>query len=156
MGWVSLSLRKLSLRANVSNLELRDIQISRTLRQTQRQMSYEQSILKNNRSGELRDIKSTYDEIRNDRPEDMQSEEYNEWYMEYQQAREDYEFEKNEIQTYYDDQLAMLEDEAADKEALLQQEQTTVEAQLEAARAELEAVSEQISADIEDSAIKFN
>lgn len=155
MGWVSLSLRKLSLRANVSNLELRDIQISRTLRQTQRQLSYEQSIMKNNRSGELRDIKDVYDEIKGDRPE-MDSEEYNEWYMEYQQAREDYEFEKNEIQTYYDDQLAMLEDEAADKEALLQQEQTTVEAQLEAARAELEAVSEQISADIEDSAIKFN
>ena len=155
MGWVSLSLRKLSLRANVSNLELRDIQISRTLRQTQRQLSYEQSIMKNNRSGELRDIKEVYDEIKGDRPE-MDSEEYNEWYMEYQDAREQYEFEKNEIQTYYDDQLAMLEDEAADKEALLQEEQTTVEAQLEAARAELEAVSEQISADIEDSAIKFN
>ena len=155
MGWVSLSLRKLSLRANISNLELRDIQISRTLRQTQRQLSYEQSIMKNNRSGELRDIKEVYDEIKGDRPE-MDSEEYNEWYMEYQDAREQYEFEKNEIQTYYDDQLAMLEDEAADKEALLQEEQTTVEAQLEAARAELEAVSEQISADIESSAIKFN
>jgi hypothetical protein len=155
MGWVSLSLRKLSLRANVSNLELRDIQISRTLRQTQRQLSYEQSIMKNDRAGQLRDIKEVYDAIKADRPE-IDSDEYNEWYMEYQDAREKYEFEKNEIQTYFDDQLAMLEDEAADKEALLQQEQTTVEAQLEAARAELEAVSEQISADIESSAIKFN
>ena len=154
MGWVSLSLRKLSLRANISNLELRDIQISRTLRQTQRNLSYEQSIMTNNRTGELRDIKAVYDEIKGDRPE-IDSDEYNEWYMDYQDAREQYEFEKNEIQQYYDDQLAMLEEEAADKEAMLQQEQTTVEAQLEAARAELEAVSEQISADIESSAIQF-
>ena len=136
MGWVTLAARKQSLRLAMSNLEMRDLQISRTLRSTQRTMAYEQSIIKNNKAVELRDIKETYEEVRDARPEDMQSEEYSEWYMEYQAAKEDYEAQRLEITEMYDDQLAMLEEEASDEEAMLQQEQTTVEAQLEAMQAE--------------------
>ena len=75
MGWVTLAARKQSLRLAMSNLEMRDLQISRTLRSTQRTMAYEQSIIKNNKAVELRDIKETYEEVRDARPEDMQSEE---------------------------------------------------------------------------------
>ena len=155
MGWVSLSLRKLSLRSAISNLELRDIQISRTLRQTQRQLHYDQSIINNNKASELKEIKNIYDEVKDRRPEEMGTEEYNEWYMEYQDAREEYEYQKLEISEFYEAQLATLEEEAADKEAQLQQEQTTVEAQLEAMRAEFDVVKEQISADIENSVIQL-
>ena len=155
MGWVTLTARKQSLRLAMSNLEMRDLQISRTLRSAQRSSAYDQSIMKNNKSVELREIKSVYDEVKNDRPEDMQSEEYNEWYMEYQSAKEDYEAQRLEISEMYDDQLAMLEEEMADKEAELQQEQTTVEAQLEAMRAEFDVVKEQISSEIEQSAIQL-
>ena len=151
MGWVSLSLRKASLRMDISNLELRDIQISRTLRSTQRQMHYDQSIIKNNKAADLLEIKNTYDAIKDERPEDMQSDEYNEWYQKYTDAKEEYEYERLQITEMYDDQLAMLEEEASDKEAELQQEQTTVEAQLEAMRAEFDVVKEQISKDIESS-----
>ncbi|MBQ8634710.1 hypothetical protein IJ425_00975 [bacterium] len=136
---------------DISNLELRDIQISRTLRQTQRQMHYDQSIIKNNKAADLLDIKETYDEVKSRRPEDMQSEEYAEWQQEYQDAQEEYQYEKLQITEMYDDQLAMLEEEASDKEAELQQEQTTVEAQLEAMRSEFDVVKEQISKDIESS-----
>ena len=155
MGWVTLTARKLALRLAMSNLEMRDLQISRTLRSTHRQAAYDQSIIKNNKQSELRQIKDAYNEVRDARPEDMQSEEYNEWYMEYQTAREDYEAERLEITEMYDDQLAMLEEEIADKEADLQQEQTTVEAQLEAMQAEFDVVKEQISEEIKQSTIKL-
>ena len=155
MGWVTLAARKQSLRLAMSNLEMRDLQISRTLRSTQRSSAYEQSIIKNNKACDLKEIKDTYDEVKDARPEDMQSEEYSEWYMEYQSAKEDYEAQRLEITEMYEDQLAMLEEEAADQEAMLQQEQTTVEAQLEAMQAEYDVVKEQISKEIEESAIQL-
>lgn len=155
MGWVTLAARKQSLRLSLSGLEMRDLQISRTLRGSQREYAYDQSITKNNKSVELREAKNIFDEIKDDRPEDKQSDEYNEWYMDYQLAKEDYEAEKLDISEIYDDQLAMLEQEASDQESMLQQEQTTVEAQLEAMRAEFDVVKEQISSEIESSAIQI-
>ena len=155
MGWVTLAARKQSLRLAMSNLEMRDLQLSRSLRSTQRSSAYEQSIIKNNKSVELREIKNVLDEVKERKPEDMQSDEYNEWYMEYTSAKEDYEAQRLEISEMYDDQLAMLEEECADKEAEIQQEQTTVEAQLEAMRAEFDVVKEQISKEIEESVIQI-
>ncbi|MBR5304055.1 MAG: hypothetical protein IKU37_04440 [Candidatus Gastranaerophilales bacterium] len=155
MGWVTLAARKQSLRLAMSNLQMRDLELSRSLRSMQRSSAYEQSIIKNNRAADLKLIKDKYDEIRKNRPSDIQSEEYNDWYMEYQSAREDYEASKMQISEEYDDQLAMLEEECADKEAEIQQEQTTVEAQLEAMRAEFDVVKEQISKEIEDSVIQI-
>ena len=155
MGWVTLSARKQSLRLAMSGLEMRDLELSRSTRSTQRSSAYEQSIIKNNKAVELRQIKDTLDEVKGERPEDKKSEEYSEWYMDYQQAREDYEAERVEITEMYDDQLAMLEEESADKEAEIQREQQTVEAQLEAMNAEFDVVKEQISNEIEQSTIQI-
>ena len=155
MGWVTLAARKQSLRLAMSNLQMRDLELSRSLRSMQRSSAYEQSIIKNNRAADLKQIKDQYDQVRDNRPEDIQSADYNDWYMEYQSAREDYEASKMQISEEYDDQLAMLEEECADKEAEIQQEQTTVEAQLEAMRAEFDVVKEQISKEIEDSVIQI-
>ena len=103
----------------------------------------------------MRTIKDAYDAVRDARPDDIQSDEYNTWYLEYQAAREDYEAEKLHFSEMYDDQLAMLEEECADKEAEIQQEQATVEAQLEAMNAEFDVVKEQISTEIEQSTIQL-
>lgn len=153
MGWVTLAARKQSLRFSMNGLEQRDLQLSRSTRSTQRSSAYEQSIIKSNKASELRQIKETLDAVKGERPE-MDSEEYNEWYMDYQSAREDYDAQRVEITEMYDDQLAMLEEESADKEAQIQQEQQTVEAQLEAMNAEFDVVKEQISKEIEQSAIQ--
>lgn len=155
MGWVTLTARKQSLRLAINGHEMRDIELSRQLRANQRTSAYDQSIMKNNKAVEMREIKNTLDEVKDQRPEDRDSEEYNEWYMEYQLAKEDYEAAKLEISELYDDQLASLESEQSDMEADLQQEQTTLEAQLEAMRAEFDVVKEQISKEIENSAIKL-
>lgn len=155
MGWVSLSLRKASLRRDISNLELRDIQISRTIRQTERQMHYDQTIIKNNKSADIKEIKAVYDAAKDGKPKDISSTEYSEWYQAYSEAKEEYEYQKLQISELYDDQLEMLEEEASDKETDLQEEQTTVEAQLEAMRSEFDAVKEQISTDIQNSVINL-
>ena len=155
MGWVTLAARKQSLRLSMNSLELRDLSLSRSTRSTQRTAAYEQSIIKNNKASELRDIKDVLDEIKRERPEDIKSDEYGEWYQEYTLAREDYEAERVEITEMYEDQLAMVEEECADKEAEFQQEQQTVEAQLEAMNAEFDVVKEQISQEIEQSKIKI-
>lgn len=155
MGWVTLAARKQSLRLAINGHQMRDIELSRKLRSDHRRSAYEQSIIKNNKAVELKGIKNDLDLIKDERPEDKDSEEYNDWYMEYQLAKEDYEADKLEITEMYEDQLARLEEEESDNEADVQQEQTTVEAQLEAMQSEFDVVKEQISKEIENSAIQL-
>ena len=152
MGWVSLTLRKLSLRSSIQSKELRDIQISRAVRANNRQLSSDQSV--QNRQDELNDAKSVYMEVRDDKP-DSDSPEYSEWMQTYNEAREDYEAQKLDINNYYDDILKELEEEATDRETNYQEEQTTLESELEAMRSEFDSVKEQISSDIEKSTIEF-
>ena len=102
MSWVTLTLRKLTLRAEINSLELRDIQMSRQIRSIQRNLSYEQSIYNNSKQHELNAAKSAYLEIRDDRPE-TDSDEYADWQLDYSAAREDYEAQKQDINDYYDE-----------------------------------------------------
>ena len=154
MGWVTLTLRKLTLRAEINSLELRDIQMSRQIRSVQRNLSYEQSVFNNNKKQELSTAKAEYLEIRNNRPE-IGSDEYEQWKLDYSQAQEDYNAQKEDINSYYDDIMQELEEAASDEETRLQEEQTTLEAQLEAMRSELDVVSEQISSDIDSSKLNL-
>ena len=154
MGWVTLTLRKLTLRAEINSLELRDLQLSRKTRSIQRNLSYEQSIYNNSKQHELNAAKSAYLEIRDNRPE-TDSADYADWQLDYSAAREDYEAQKQDINNYYDDILSELEEAATDEETRIQEEQTTLEAQLEAMRSELESVNEQISSDIDSSKLNL-
>ena len=154
MGWVTLTLRKLTLRAEVNSLELRDLQISREIRKNQRNLSYEQSVFNNSKKQELAAAKADYLEIRDQRP-DTSSDEYSEWQLDYSAAQEDYQAQKQDINDYYDDIMSELEEAATDEETRLQEEQTTLEAQLEAMRSELESVNEQISSDIDSSKLNL-
>ena len=156
MGWVTLSLRKLSLRAEINALEMRDIQMSRQIRSIQKELSYEQSIFNKSKKEELFAAKQPYLDMREERPDGDDQQAYNEWSVEYSDAQRDYEERKQEINQYYDDMMQELEEEATDEETRLQEEQTVLEAQLEALRAEMETVSEQISSDIDSQKIKLS
>lgn len=155
MGWVTLTARKQSLRLAISDHQMRDIELSRKRRRMQRTSAYDIMVMQSNKSLELREIKNDYNEVRDARPEDRTSDEYNDWYMEYQEAKENYEAEKLDISETYDQEIAMLEQEKSDAEADIDQEQVTVEAQLEAMNAEFDVVKEQISKEIENSTIKL-
>lgn len=155
MGWVTLTLRKLTLKAEISSAQFQDIQLSRQLRSTQRHLSYDQSVFNSEKKAELRDAKAAYMEIRKNRP-DIGSEEYENWKVEYANAQEDYQAQKQDIEDYYDDIMEELEQEAQDEETRIQEEQTTLEAQLQAMQAELESVNDQIKSDIDSSKISLS
>jgi len=154
MGWVTLTLRKLTLRGEINSFEMRDIQMSRQIRSIQRNLSYEQSIFNNKKKHELADAKKEYLAIRDARP-DVKSDEYQTWQLDYNDAREDFEGQKQDINDYYDDIMNELEEAATDEETRLQEEQTSLEAQLEAMKGELESVSESISSDISSSKLNL-
>lgn len=70
-------------------------------------------------------------------------------------ARENYSALVNDIKTRWEDELAMIEEEANDTETALDQEQVQIEAQLEAISAEIEAVGQAVSDQIKASTIKL-
>jgi len=155
MGWVSLSLRKQSLRQAINDTEMQDIALSRQLRSFQRQSSYDQTIFNNDKTQELRDAKEPLDEMRKNRLS-VDDPNYEEWREQYEEAKEDYEAEKLNINDYYDDIMNELEEESSDTESRIVNEQDQLQVQLEAMRQELESVSEAISSDIQSTAIKLS
>ena len=94
--WVTLTERKTSVLAHHNDVAQQEITNSRSTRSIHRNSTYEQSVIKRNRTADLKTIKEPYDLLKKDRP-DVDSEEYNEWYMEYQDAREEYEHQKTQI-----------------------------------------------------------
>lgn len=154
MGWISLSLRKLSLKAAISDGEFRDIELSRQVRQNARNLSYEQSIYNADKTQELNDAREAYTAVRKQRPS-VDSDGYADWQNKYADAKEDYEREKNDIEDYYDGIMEELEYDATNEEERITEEQSTLEAQLEAWNSELEAINDQISTDIDNSQINL-
>ena len=154
MGWVSLSLRKQTLKECISTEELRLLHISRQIRGAQRELSYEKSVFTRDKNEELKFASQEYDELREDRPS-LDSSRYDDWKEKYDDARIEYEREKVEINEYYDQQMSDLEQEAQDMQSQLEDEQTQIEAQKKAMEAELQTVSEAIQQEIQNSAIKL-
>lgn len=155
MGWVTLTLRKQTLKADINETQFQDIQLSRELRAVSRNLSYEKSVFNTKKSSEVESAKETLNKIRDQRPS-IESDEYKEWRQEYSDAREEYLAKKQDIEDYYDTVLEDLENDATDNENAKQDEQTQLEAQLEALQAELETVSEQIKSDIDADKISLS
>ena len=68
MAWITLSLRKQSLKAEVNDLELQDLSLSREKRSIQRNLAYQKSVLQAEETSEITDAKKAYDEVKNQRP----------------------------------------------------------------------------------------
>jgi len=161
MGWVTLTLRKTELKRSHSDYQKQLLDISRRKRQMARENHYEQMLVRNDQAMELRQEKAWYTEARDGINEQLQNENLSESdrvsiQNELTGLQEDYQFKVNDIKTMYEDDLAMLEEEANDEETALDQEQVEVEAQLEAISAEIEAVGEAISSQIQASTIKLS
>ncbi len=156
MGWVTLTERKMCLVSDINETELEIITLSRETRQIQRRLSYEQTVINNDKSQELRAAKEAYDAVKDNKPEGgVQSADYANWQQDYEDAKEEYEYQKMIINEYYDDELSQLEEEATDKETAIEEQKTTLEANLEAMRQELSAIDETISSDIETQTISL-
>ena len=154
MAWITLALRKQTLKAEINSLNYEDIQLSRQQRAVHRHLSYEQSVFNTEKKQQLRDAKAAYTEIRNQRP-DVKDPDYEQWKTDYAMAQEEYQAAKENIEDYYDDVNSDLEADAQDEEDEIQEQITQVETQRDAMSAELQAISDQIKTEIDNSAIKF-
>lgn len=75
--------------------------------------------------------------------------------IESQDLQTEYTNNVNYTKTIYENELAMLEEDANDKETMLDLEQSDVESQMEAVSQEMQAVSEAVSSEIQNSTIKL-
>ncbi len=87
MAWITLSLRKQSLKAETNDLELQDLTLSREKRSIQRNLAYQKSILETEENAEIKTAKNEYDKVKKERP--MQATIGDKTY--YFQTRTDYE-----------------------------------------------------------------
>ncbi len=75
--------------------------------------------------------------------------------LEKENAQLEYTENVNSEKTFYEDELAMLEEDVNDEETMLDLEQSDVESQMEAISQELQSVGEAVSSQIQSSTIKL-
>ena len=75
--------------------------------------------------------------------------------MEKEDAQLEYTENVNREKTFYEDELAMLEEDVNDQETMLDLEQSDVESQMEAISQEMQAVGEAVSTQIQNSTIRL-
>lgn len=170
MGWVTLTLRKQTLRAQMNSYEFQDLTLSMQRRSLERQKSYDLSSLKVQQASLFAPVKDEYqkakdeyqDYLRNkyssdedDSSSSSSNNELNLMQMDYQAAKEKYEEDKAAIEDYIDTIKEEVEAEATDKETKLDEEQTEIESILQSVQKEMESVDQQIGTDVQNSAIKF-
>ena len=75
--------------------------------------------------------------------------------MEKEDAQLEYTGDVNREKSFYEDELAMLEEDVNDQETMLELEQSDVESQMEAISQEMQAVGEAVSTQIQNSTIRL-
>lgn len=80
----------------------------------------------------------------------------NDYQRELDAAKEDYESQNNDIATYWEDELQMIEEEANDFETFYEQEKVNAETQMEAISQEISSVDQAISSEIQNNTIKLS
>ena len=155
MGWVTLSLRKQTLRAEISSNTFESLQLSREKRQLQRHLNYEKSLFDHKKQGELSAAKAPVNAKRDERPDDVNSDKYSTWKEQYNQIQDAYNSKKQDIEDYYDEISAQLEEEANEREQAIQEQMDELEVQRQDMQAEFDAIKDQIKTEIQNSAISF-
>ena len=132
MGWVVLTLRKKELKRTHADYQMRDLQIAREQRQMSRQYQYEQSVIQGQQNEEVRDLRTSYNDqrsslrdqlsvLREDQSESGSSEtaaEIADIQSELEQLQLTYSENTNDVKTFYETELAMIEEEANDIETM--------------------------------------
>jgi BMFP domain-containing protein YqiC len=150
MTWVSVSLRKMTLKNRINTLEDQLMNISQQIQSSQQEGAM--SIMKNNYgeqaqlSGINNDFKSSISGL--DKDSDTYQTDILGAYTEWADA-------KMANTSIFDAQEEMIRSEASTKTSALEQQQEMLEAQLKSARSEYDALGEALDKDIEQSTIKL-
>lgn len=154
MGFGTLLMGSKEERYNVNFGNLNIMQLSRQKTNNSKHLSYEQTIFNNDKAQELREAKEPLDALRKERPS-VDSEEYREWQQKYNDAKEDYEAQKVDINDFYDGINNELEEESTDEETRITTSQDQIQAYVEYASQMQQAEAQGISSDIQNSTPKF-
>lgn len=159
MAWVTFSIRKLTLKSRVNQLNYRMMQISQQLQAQQRQGAYKVEMLQTNKNAVLENLDSQYNaQIQNlsnqaqNAKKDKDKTNINNQITELQQAQS---AEKQYWTSLFERQEKQLTEENQRKEAALEMQQEQIQTQAEAAKAEYDSVKEACSSHIKDEAPKF-
>ncbi len=184
MSWVILALRKQELKRAHSDYVAQDLQISRQERAMARQYNYEQLLTRNDQNEKLDEIKNEYNEQKenidslidalkatvdgeNEGKDTKDKISYNDFsdasgksLSDYNrmlnEAQEEYQSDVMETRTYWEEELAMIEEEANDTETQLEQEKVEIETLMEAISQEIQAVDQAISTEVQNNTIKLS
>ena len=175
MGWVTLALRKTELKRTHATYQLEDLQISREKRRMAREYHAEQVSVENDKNSQIREIQDSYNydkqsiyddmsalrEAAKEADESSSTYEYNgftlsDYQSQLDDLKENYNYQTGEAQSYWEDELAMIEEESNDTETSLDQQQVEIETLMENVSQEMQAVSEAISSEIQNSTIKLS
>ena len=159
MAWVTFSIRKLTLKSRVNQLNYRMMQISQQLQAQQRQGAYKVEMLQTNKNAVLENLDSQYNaQIQNlsnqaqNAKKDKDKTNINNQITELQQAQS---AEKQYWTSLFERQEKQLTEENQRKETALEMQQEQIQTQAEAAKAEYDSVKEACSSHIKDEAPKF-
>ena len=160
MGWVTLSLRKMTLKQRISNLEYRLVQISQEQQTLANQSSYAQrylGMMQNQSTSQLNVDRLNYlNQARgsfSSESSDYQGQ------LNLQSALDEinlnYSFEKMNMESVFQAQQDSMLQDINSKQQQLELEQEQLQTQLSAARAEEEQMSQAMDQDIKNGAIKL-
>lgn len=160
MGWVTLSLRKMTLKQRISNLEYRLVQISQEQQTLANQSSYAQrylGMMQNQSTSQLNVDRLNY--LKQARSNYSSGSSDYQGQLNLQSALDEinlnYSFEKMNMESVFQAQQDSMLQEINAKQQQLELEQEQLQTQLSAARAEEEQMSEAMNQDIKNGAIKL-
>ena len=160
MGWVTLTVRKQSLKRQHNDYELQLLEISHSRRQLSRGKQSELSLMNYDKQTEIENLKDStgYNEYKEEYQQalkDGDKESVSEAAQAYSAAKADFDEQKEYVTQYYDNESEELESETTERENDLDEEQTQIEAIIESISQEIESVGQQISSDIQGSTIQL-
>ena len=159
MGWAALSLRKMTLKQRINNLEIRLTTVSQELQSMYDASSYAEQALGVEKTNALADLQSTYSsnvstlaETYSDTSDTDALSEYN---AALQQEQLSLTYNQMIQESLFTAKESALQETINQQETQLELEQEQLETQLEAARAEYDSLDEACSEDIQSGAISL-
>lgn len=157
MGWAALSLRKMTLKQRINNLEQRLTTISQELQSQYDAASYAEQAVGVEKSQALSDLQTTYSNntstLASTYSGSSDTDSLSEYSTALQQEQLSYQYNQMILESLFTAKEEAMQDTINQSETQLELEQEQIETQLEAARAEYDSLDEAVSEDIQNGAI---
>ncbi|MDO5436590.1 MAG: hypothetical protein Q4F80_00120 [bacterium] len=159
MGWAALSLRKMTLKQRINNLEQRLVNISQELQSMYDSSSYSQQALGVEKTQALANLQTTFSNnsatLASTYSGSTSAGDLAEYNNQLQQQQLSLMYNQMIQNSLFSAKEQAMQEAINQSETQLQLEQEQVETQLEAARAEYQSLDQAVSQDIQDGAISL-